>query len=624
MTSVQRHVQHAQATSRDVIQADLVRPSTPSFRILNTFAVNPSPTFLVEEELDDTFEDVISPAKLRHLSGCSDLEQVLTLDLTVDTTERSLGSLGALLPNLRELRLSGSLITSVRDLGTTLRCLRVLWMSRCGLQDLDGISSIGPIRELYLSYNEISDISPLSMVDTLELVDIESNNVKTMEQVEFLSMCPNLTALNIEGNPVTCTMNEGEQREKVHALIPQLEYLDDMPVKGGCKELSTTSHKLLGNTGYLNSEMRVVSSSLKESLSEVHNRPNTAGSTRVEYVLSPSPAPTESLAADRGGSGLTQGSAHCGPASKLKSKFTKTVKENLYSEMTERTPPPTLVGAWSDQPDDMIKEWNESRDWLTRELTQDSINEKNNAGEKRADYEAALRETSRPSSSRLSNISTEVLHNLEKEKPRDSGKSRDPGKSHDRTATRAPEKADESRIPLYDESVDVMKTRRRRLVSKPRDKSVDRSRDKSVDRPRDRSREPFDLSKPQGMKDRSIDSTNIRSSGKAWAYKSNSSTTEYLKRRTAERSTKKSDPGLGSKRGVPVRAVYRPADVTNSPSSELRTLPSPPGGGGPGRSRRLRVSIEDQVAQQATADVLFSERMPKPGLSRHNNAPPSF
>ena len=43
-------------------------------------------------------------------------------------------------------RLSGSKIKSVRDLGTTLSKLEVLWMSQCGLTDLDGISSIGKIK----------------------------------------------------------------------------------------------------------------------------------------------------------------------------------------------------------------------------------------------------------------------------------------------------------------------------------------------------------------------------------------------------------------------------------------------------------------------------------------------
>ena len=46
-------------------------------------------------------------------------------------------------------------------------------MSRCGLEELDGISSMLKLRELYLAYNEIADISPLSMLEELEILDLE-------------------------------------------------------------------------------------------------------------------------------------------------------------------------------------------------------------------------------------------------------------------------------------------------------------------------------------------------------------------------------------------------------------------------------------------------------------------
>ena len=46
-------------------------------------------------------------------------------------------------------------------------------MSRCGLEELDGISSMLKLRELYLAYNEITDISPLSMLDELQILDLE-------------------------------------------------------------------------------------------------------------------------------------------------------------------------------------------------------------------------------------------------------------------------------------------------------------------------------------------------------------------------------------------------------------------------------------------------------------------
>jgi len=39
--------------------------------------------------------------------------------------------------------------------------------------ELDGISSMCNLRELYLSYNEISDISPISMLEQIEMLDLE-------------------------------------------------------------------------------------------------------------------------------------------------------------------------------------------------------------------------------------------------------------------------------------------------------------------------------------------------------------------------------------------------------------------------------------------------------------------
>ena len=41
------------------------------------------------------------------------------------------------------------------------------------------------------------------------------------------------------------------------------------------------------------------------------------------------------------------------------------------------------MGAWSEDPDEMLQEWKTSRDWLSRELTIDSVNEENTKSEKR-------------------------------------------------------------------------------------------------------------------------------------------------------------------------------------------------------------------------------------------------
>ena len=49
-----------------------------------------------------------------------------------------------------------------------------------------------------------------------------------------------------------------ELRTKISDILPNLLYLDDQPLKGQpVSELATSSHKLLGNTGNLQSEIRV-------------------------------------------------------------------------------------------------------------------------------------------------------------------------------------------------------------------------------------------------------------------------------------------------------------------------------------------------------------------------------
>jgi len=612
------------------MHSDPVRPSTPSFRIVTTPAVNPSPTFSdAFEEEEVLFEDVLSPKKLgvsgvtgdripvipsgqeiqdeldgylcadtplvhmRQLSGYSDLSKVISLDLVVDTSESSLGSLGNYLPNIRELRLSGSRISSVRDLGTTLRSLQVLWMSRCGLQDLDGIGSIGKLRELYLSYNEISDVSPLSMVDSLELVDIESNNVGTLDQVEFLCMCPSLSTLNIEGNPVTSLLPPAELRKKISVLLPGLKFLDDQPLGGMMSgQLTTSSHPLLGNTGSLQSEILVVNTSLKDTMSEAQRRPKSAKLERDELELStPSPTPSPGLPPDHS-SGLTQGAVICGPPSKLRTKLSKNVKENIYSDILEKSAPPTPVGAWSEDPDEMLQEWKTSRDWLSRELTIDSVNEERSKSEKRANYEAALRESSRPNSS---------SHKLSR--PTSAARKSPAGVSH----PSSPKSRKSTTPTFYDESVEVEEKPDRRALPEARVTGSHPTRQRSNS---DRRR--------SGSRDRRSSSRD-RSKGKEKLSKktSVSSSSEFPKRRKSVERSKGSvslDPDLLSN---PIKAIYRPTIEDSRP--EIRALPTPPAvsRGMSSRFRRLKVSIEDQVSQQTSVDVLYNDKMPRPGLSRH-------
>ena len=46
-------------------------------------------------------------------------------------------------------------------------------MPRCKLKDLDGLPALSSLREFYLAFNEVTDISLITMLSSLELLDLE-------------------------------------------------------------------------------------------------------------------------------------------------------------------------------------------------------------------------------------------------------------------------------------------------------------------------------------------------------------------------------------------------------------------------------------------------------------------
>jgi len=632
------------------------RPSTPSFRILDVPTVNPSPTFTEPdfEDEEELFEDVLSPKKLRYITGHMDLSEVVTIELTVDTTDSSLGCFGNYLPNLRQLRLSGSRIPSIRDLGTSLKALQVLWMSRCGLKDLDGISSIGSLKELYLSYNEIEDVSPLSMVDSLELVDLESNLIESLEQVEFLCMCSSLTTLSLEGNPITTTLTTAEYRKELSTLLPSLKVLDDYELGGRGGELGTTSHPLLGNTGHLNSEIKVVQSSIRETMHDDRSRPKSAQS-RARSPESPpssraSTRQSEVVLADHS-SDLTHGAVMCGPPSKMLTKMSRSAKE------ARSTSPPKLVSAWMEDGSnvEVIEEWKKDREWLTRELTICNDKELEETVNNQVNYEATLadfpqqRKLHRPTSGK-------------------SGKYRaSPTQSIYDEAISAED--DRQQAILEEQPKDTHHTRDRVKISSREPRQRDNSQDRRGPRDGSRERRVRDGSTERSHRRGSYESSGSSNSSMKASRKiqrspniEKDSKVKYQEKAQVSKSL--DQPNIAKVRTLmsnsydsknvarnsPIKATFRPqeADVILerfNPQMEMkRSLPTPPispantptegqpqppgggarnpSGGLSSRFRRLKVSVEDQVAHQATVDVLYSDKMPRPGLSRHTLAVP--
>eukprot|EP00439_Symbiodinium_sp_Y106_P011826 s4055_g1.t2 len=183
---------------------------------------SPSPE---EEFEDDTSE--LSEDFLRRLCQGADLEDVEALEIRVDSTRQSLELLGQCFPNLKRLRLSESSILCVRELGSRLAKLQVLWLGRCGLQDLDGLTLLEGLRELYLPFNDVVDVALPKWLDHLQVLDLEGNAVEDPDDLAELTKCYALRDLTIRGNPVTFL--PGFSRRTFFDQMPSLEFLDDLP-----------------------------------------------------------------------------------------------------------------------------------------------------------------------------------------------------------------------------------------------------------------------------------------------------------------------------------------------------------------------------------------------------------
>ncbi|EGD82470.1 hypothetical protein PTSG_11969 [Salpingoeca rosetta] len=193
----------------------------------------------VEQAFVQAISEYVTEDCLREASGKDNLEDVEYIELQADTSESSLARLGQLLPNLKELKMVSSNITTIRDLGTALTNLQVLWMSKCNLSDLSGISMLTSLRELYVAFNDVSECSPLSMLEQLEVLDLEGNSIRDTAQVEYLSLLPRLRSLSLDGNPLLkAYKSKATYRQAVFDMIPTLALLDDV-AKGDAVEETT-------------------------------------------------------------------------------------------------------------------------------------------------------------------------------------------------------------------------------------------------------------------------------------------------------------------------------------------------------------------------------------------------
>ena len=211
----------------------------------NVANILPNPEPVISKEAENLVNDFLSPAKLRTISRSNDLNKVQSIEMKVNTAETTLGNFGQYLPILKQLRLSDSFVPSVRDIGTSFNCLTVLWMSRCHIEDIDGIASMPSLQELYISYNNIIDLSPISFLENLEVLDLEGNKISDLDQLDYLSIMHHLSTLTLAGNPVCRNYKSKSKknfRDYVLRLLPHLEQFDDVSTKVSDPKVLALSH----------------------------------------------------------------------------------------------------------------------------------------------------------------------------------------------------------------------------------------------------------------------------------------------------------------------------------------------------------------------------------------------
>ena len=131
---------------------------------------------------------------------------------------------GEILASLEYLKLNDSIIRSFWDIGTSFKNVRILHLARCELKELQGIQAFLQLEELYVSFNDIDELFDVGFLDHLQVLDLEGNNVNSVEQLYYLKRCPQLQEVNFKSNPV---QKEAAYYQRIKDNVQNLEVLDD-------------------------------------------------------------------------------------------------------------------------------------------------------------------------------------------------------------------------------------------------------------------------------------------------------------------------------------------------------------------------------------------------------------
>jgi hypothetical protein len=199
-----------------------------NLKILNlTFVRSPDVNELVGLKNLNTLG--LQSSLVKDISGLANLPKLECLNLSYSRRISDFRPL-ANIPNLRELDISWC---EVSDFSFLAKCTQLtkLNLHKTSLGDLKVISHLRNLRELDISWTEVNDLTPLADLINLESLEFWGTKVKTLQALAGLSK---LTHLVIGGTKVKSV--------KPLSKLFELEYLD--PTETQIKDLSPLEHLL--------------------------------------------------------------------------------------------------------------------------------------------------------------------------------------------------------------------------------------------------------------------------------------------------------------------------------------------------------------------------------------------
>lgn len=172
-----------------------------------------------------------NPAEMHFLGTLQYLEKLSVSNLAIPS--ETLDAI-ALLPNLRELTLSGCSLSNINALSAAQQ-LRYLDLSGNAIREIDALGSLAALEEVHLQHNAVTKLNALSGLPGLKTLDVSYNALTSLAPI---SSCVQLTRLDASENQLT-TLGAVDKLPELKSLSVGSNQLKEVKALGGCEALES-------------------------------------------------------------------------------------------------------------------------------------------------------------------------------------------------------------------------------------------------------------------------------------------------------------------------------------------------------------------------------------------------